>query len=73
MLEGKGVCARFILVLHEFNVTGSLGSPPRQRDYSPWFHGSIVGDCLPFREAELKPITFSSLLLFHVFLSFLFS
>ena len=46
-------------------------------ELSPWFYGFTLGDCLPLiagnREAELKPTTFSSLLLFHVFLSFLFS
>ena len=40
-----------------FSTSGSL---------SPWFQGSTLGHCLPFpcREAELKPITFSSLTLF---------
>ena len=65
------------LFLPAFDNTGSLGSPPRQVIYPsvsmvpPWvtaFH-FLAGNT----EAELKPKIFSSLLLFHVFLSFLFS
>ena len=56
------------LVLPAFDNTHSLGSPPHQVVYppdsmvSPWVTAShfIVGN----REAELKPTTFSSLLLF---------
>ena len=61
-----------------FDDTGSLGSP-RQVVYSPWLHGSTLGDCPRFlvgnREADLKATTFSLLLfrVFRVFLSFLFS
>ena len=58
-----------------FDDTGSLGSP-RQVVYSP---GSMVPPWVTAsrflaknREDELKPTTFSSLLLFCVFLSFLF-
>ena len=65
------------LVLPAFGHTGSLGSPPRQVVYPP---GSMVPPRVtasPFlagnREAELKHTTFSLLLLFRVFLSFLFS
>ena len=65
------------LVLPTFNDTGSLGFPLRQVVYSP---GSMVlpwVNALHFlegnREVELKPTTFSSLILFRVFLSFLFS
>ena len=61
------------LVLPAFDGIGSLGSSPRHLVYPP---GSTLGECLPFpwnREAELKSTTFSSLLLFHDFLSFLFS
>ena len=60
------------LVLPTSDDTGSWGSPTRQAVYSPgpmfppWF---LVGN----REAELRPTTFSSLLLFCAFLSFLFS
>ena len=65
------------LVLSAFDETVSLGSPPRQVGYPlgsmvpPWVNGSsfLAGN----KEAELKPTTFSSLLLFRVFLSFLFS
>ena len=64
------------LVLPAFDHTSSLGSLPRQVVYSP---GSMVPPwVIAFRflagnkEAELKPSTFSSLLLFHVFLSLLF-
>ena len=69
--------AAALLVLPTFDDTDSLGSFPRQVIYPP---GCMV---LPwvtaFRflagngESELKSTTFSSLLLFRVFLSFLFS
>ena len=62
------------LVLPTLEDTGSLGSPLRQVVYpsgSIWVtaSGFLTGN----REAELKSITFYSLLLFRVFLSFLFS
>ena len=64
------------LVLPALDDTSSLGSPPRQDVYPP---GSMVPPWLTAsrflagtREAELKPTTFSSILLFHLFLSFLF-
>ena len=61
------------LVPPTFDDTGSMGFPPCQVFCPP---GSTLGDCLPFpcrnREAELKPTTFSSLLHFRDFLSFLF-
>ena len=65
------------LVLPPFDDTGSLGSPPHQVVYpagfmvSPWATAScfLAGN----REAPLKSTTFSSLLLYRVFLSFLFS
>ena len=65
------------LVLPAFDTTGSLGSPPRQvvnppgSMFPPWMTASrfLKGN----REAERKPTTFSSLILFRVFLSFLFS
>ena len=37
-----------LLVLQAFDDAGSLGSPPRQMVYSPWFNSSTLGDCLPF-------------------------
>ena len=56
-----------LLVLPAFDDTDSLGSPPRQVVYPP---GSIVPPWVTAshllagnREAELKPSTFSSLLL----------
>ena len=66
------------LFLPAFDVTGSLGSPQR------WVVYPNPGSMVPFwmtasrflaenRKAELKPTIFSSLLLFRVFLSFLFS
>ena len=65
------------LVLLAFDDSGSLGFPLRQVIYPP---GSMVPPCMTDfhflagnRKAELKPIPFSSLLLFRVFLSFLFS
>ena len=80
----SGACASVSLVLREciwnapvvsfvlpgFDNTGSLGFPPR-REVPPWVTVScfLAGN----REAELKPTTFSSFLLFSVFLSFLFS
>ena len=65
------------LVLPAFEDTGSLGSPLRQVVYllgsmvPPWVTASrfLAGN----REAELKPTTFSLLLLFRSFLPFLFS
>ena len=54
------------LVLPTFDATGSMGSPPSWVAYPP---GSTLSDCIP----ELKPTTFSSILVFRVFLSFLFS
>ena len=64
------------LVHKAFDDTGSLGSP-RYMVYPP---GSIVPSWVTAsrflagnREAELKSTTFSSLLLFRDFLSFLFS
>ena len=67
-----------VLLVHPaFDDTGSLGFPPLQVVYPP---GSMVPPWLTASrflagntEAELKPTTFSSLLLFHNFLSFLFS
>ena len=62
-------------VLPAFDDTGSLGPPllrvvyPPGSRVSPWVIASRAGN----KEAELKPITFSSLLLFRVSLSFLFS
>ena len=60
------------LVLTAFDGTSSLGSPPHQVVYPP---GSIVPTWVTAshflsgnREAELNSTTFSSLLLFHVFL-----
>ena len=80
--------ALVILVLHEciwnavsvvfptFEDTGSLGSP-RQVVYPPGFMVPPRVTASRFfpenREAELKATTFSSLLLFYIFLSFLFS
>ena len=65
------------LVLSAFDNAGFLGFPPRQVVYSP---GSMVTPRVTAsrflagnREAELKPTTFSSFLLFRDILSFLFS
>ena len=65
------------LVLPALDDTSSLGSPPHPMVYPP---GSIVPPWVTVshflagnREVELKPTTFSSLLLFHGSLSFLFS
>ena len=62
------------LVLQTFADTGSLGPPPRQVLYHP---GYTLANFLSFpcgkREVELKLTNFSSLLLFRVFLSFVFS
>ena len=65
------------LVFPTYEDTGSLGSPPHQVAYPP---GPMVQSWVTAcrfltgnMEAELKPITFSSPLLFRVFLSFLFS
>ena len=87
-LRGQGSYARVILVLHEciwnattvllvlpaFDDTSLLGSPLHHMVYRPSV--SLLVTASHFlsrnREAELKPITFSSLLRFHVFLSFLF-
>ena len=76
LLGVHGACIQVILVLHDciwnspiaslilpaFNDTGSLGFPH-------WVTAShfLVGN----RKGELKPTTFSLLLLFHIFLSFL--
>ena len=60
-----------------FDDNGPLGSSPRQVVYSlgsmapPWV--TIFRFLAGNREVELKPATFSSLLLFRVFLYFLFS
>ena len=65
------------LVLPGFEDTGSLGSPPRQVVYPSssmvplWVTASRFHE--GNRKVELKSITFSSFLLFRVFLSFLFS
>ena len=82
LLEGQGARARVIFVLHEciwntsvvslvlptFDDTGSLVYqlvyPPGEM-VPPWVTAS--------RYLALKPITFSSLLLFRDFQSFLFS
>ena len=59
------------LVLLAFDDTGSLGYPPFQGDLSPWFPPWVTTSrfLAGNREAELKPTTFLSLLLFRVFLS----
>ena len=61
------------LVLPTFDDSGSLGSHPRQGVYHPGFLVPPWVTASRFlwenRETELKPI-FSSLLLFHDFLSF---
>ena len=83
MLGGQGARARVILALREyiwnlvllalpaFGDTGFLDFPPRRVVSPP---GSTLGDCFTFlagnREVELKPTTFSSLLLLRVFLYF---
>ena len=64
------------LVLSAIGYTGCLGSPLCQVVYlpgsmvPPWVAASsfLAGN----REVELKPTTFSLLLLFRIFLSFLF-
>ena len=65
------------LVPPAFDVTGSLGSPPRLVVYPPGSMVTLLVTDSRFlarnREAELKLLTFSSLLLFLVFLSFPFS
>ena len=82
----RGAHARVILVLGEciwnepavslvfpaFDDSGTLGSPPRQVVY-PLVALWVTASCFLTvnREAELKPTTFSSLLLSRVFLSFL--
>ena len=65
------------IVLPAFDNTSSLGFPPRHVVYPP---GSMVTPWVTAsrfparnRESELKPTTFSSLLLFIVFLSLNFS
>ena len=84
----QGARARVILVLREciwdapavslvlptFGNTSSLGSPPYWV-YIPLVLPKVTVShfLVENREAELKPTTFSLLLLFHVFLSFLFS
>ena len=66
-----------LLVLPPFDDNGSLGYPPRRVVYRPasiippWVNASHF--LAENKEAELKPTTFSSLLLFCVFLPFLFS
>ena len=75
LLGGEGANDRVILVLREciwntpavsIVLSASLGSPPRG-GLSPWVNATrfLAGN----REAELKPTTFSSLLLLHFFLS----
>ena len=60
------------LVLPGFDDTGSLGLPPRWVDYPPIPPGVAASHFLAGNwEAELKPTTFSSFLLFGTFLSFL--
>ena len=65
------------LLLPVFDDTDSLGSPPRQVVCPPGFMVPPWVTVSRFfsanREYELKPTTFSSLLLFRVFLSFFFS
>ena len=62
------------LFLTAYDDTGTLGSPSHQVVYP---YGSTLGDSPHFlvgnRETELKPNTFSSLLIFCDFLPFLFS
>ena len=62
-------------VFPAFKDTGLLGSPPRWVVYYPFVSTlvTISRFLAGNREAELKPTTLSSLLLFRVFLSFLFS
>ena len=65
------------LAVTDFEDTGSLGSPPCQVVYSPrsmvlpWV--TVLCFLTGNREAELTHTTFSSFLLFHVFLLCLFS
>ena len=65
------------LVLPAFDFTGSLGSPLRQVVYPPGFMVLPWVTAFRFfamdREAELKPTPFTTLLLFRVYPSFLFS
>ena len=53
------------LVLPDFDDSGSLGSPPHQVNASQFLAWNM--------ESGPKPTVFSSVLLFQVFLSFLFS
>ena len=63
------------LVPPVFDDTSSLGYPPRlvvyPRGLTPWVTASHF--LVENRGAKLKPTTYSSFLLFRVFLSFLFS
>ena len=54
-----------LLVLPSFDVTGSLGYPPRRVVYRPSVSTLVFASRFPAgnREAELKPTTSSSLLL----------
>ena len=64
LLRGQGACARVIVVLREciWNASPvSLGLPAFDDTGSRFLAGNT--------KAELKPTTFSSLLLFRVFLS----
>ena len=87
-LDGQGARARVILVLRQciwntgvvslvlpaFHDIGSLGSPPSRVVYPLGSTQVTVSRLIAGnREAELKPTTFSSLLLFRFFLSLLFS
>ena len=88
LLGSEGFRARVILVLHEriwnapagvslvlpaFNTTGSLGSLRVMWSISLVPRVTTSRFLAGNREAELKPASFSSLLLFRVFLSLRFS
>ena len=62
------------LFLPAFVHTGSSGYPLRRVVYRSYVSSLVTGSRFfaGNREAELKPTTFSLLLLFRVFLSFLF-
>ena len=64
-----------LLGLPTFDDTGSLGSHPRRVFYRPSVSALVTESrfLAGNREAKLKPTTFSSLLIFRVSLSFLFS
>ena len=64
-----------LLVLSTFDDTGSLGYPSRRVVYRPSVSTLVTASHVLAgnMEAELKSATFSSLLLFNVFLSSLFS